>query len=960
VALDLINFAPFQLDLRADQLRRDGTPVPLRPKTIATLRYLAARPGELVTKQALLDAVWTGVSVTEDVVRVSVGELRAAFGDERAAPRFIETVSRRGYRFIAKLDSAAAVARGFDPIPADDWIVGRERERAEIGTWLRAALSGRRQIGFITGEAGIGKTTLVDAAIRDLEQTSEIEFRVARGQCVEQYGGGSPYLPVLEAIASLRTGADGPAVDAVLRRHAPGWLLGATPEAIPADPAKAVQSTHEHDLHRLAAGLAAIAERTPLVLVFEDVHWSDYSTLDLLSVLAQRREPTRLLVLCTLRPAEAIAHAHPVTSVKRELVRRGSCSEIPLGGLPGSDVVRYLAARFPGSKLPGDLLPLLIARSDGIPFFVVALIDHLLERGMLFEGQSGWELHGGDSLSTAIPEGLRAIIEPRLERLTADELYVLDVASVAGSEFATQAVASLAREGSELRDVEFVEQLCDGFARRQGLLRESGEMRWPDGTTGARYAFRHSLYQQVIYQRLAPSRRRRLHQAIGERLETAYAGRTEEIASALAAHFERSGDVERGVRYHGEAAARARSRFAYQETRLHVEAALLLMNAQPETADQLKRRIPMLGDLGWASFAHKGWGDEGAANAFAQMRELADRTDGTQARFKAMEGELIVHTMRGEYAIARRKGDEMMRLAQQFADREAILNSIPLLGATSMHLGDAEAARELTLRGLELGDPLTPSIQSIGCFTLLAAAYAHLGSVARARATNQQAIALAEKSGDSFLRAHTGNYAAIVYAQLRDVAIARALADQTVQLANDHGFSVLLTTATLYRGWCDVQQGRIAEGVEALQTSLDAYLGSGQRISTTAYSGIVAEGYLAAGDARRANEVLDAALRFVAETGECHYEHEIYRLKGECLLAGGADRARRAQAIAHFERALSLAVHQKALLFELRAATSLFRAEPASARDRLARLVARFASEDDCTDVRAAVKLLGD
>lgn len=202
---DPINFAPFQLDLHADQLRRDGAPIPLRPKTIATLRYLAERPGELVTKQALLDAVWSGVSVSEDVVRVSVGELRAVFGDERASPRFIETVSRRGYRFIAKLDGAATVARGFDPVPPDPWIVGRERERAEIGASLRAALAGRRRISFITGEAGIGKTTLVDAAIGDLERTSGLEFRVARGQCVEQYGGGSPYLPVLEAISSCAT-----------------------------------------------------------------------------------------------------------------------------------------------------------------------------------------------------------------------------------------------------------------------------------------------------------------------------------------------------------------------------------------------------------------------------------------------------------------------------------------------------------------------------------------------------------------------------------------------------------------------------------------------------------------------------------------------------------------------------------------------------------------------------------
>jgi len=200
-----IEFPPFELDLRAGQLRRDGTPIPLRPKTFAVLQHLAERPGELLTKEALLDAVWRGVAVTEEVVRVVASELRAALGDDRAAPRFIETVPRRGYRFIAKLGaartpvpSAIGGEPGFDELPPG-WgcIVGREGERAEISAWFRAVLSGRRQIGFIAGEAGIGKTTLIETAVRDLERTSGSELRVARGQCLEHHGGGAPYLPVL-------------------------------------------------------------------------------------------------------------------------------------------------------------------------------------------------------------------------------------------------------------------------------------------------------------------------------------------------------------------------------------------------------------------------------------------------------------------------------------------------------------------------------------------------------------------------------------------------------------------------------------------------------------------------------------------------------------------------------------------------------------------------------------------
>src|SRR5262249_31144047 len=182
----------------------------------AVLLHLAEHPGELVTKEALLDAVWPGVAVTEEVLRVSVAELRAALGDDRAAPRFIQTVPRRGYRFIARVGAAMA-GRPDSPGPvmggspeADAAVVGRVRERGQIAEWLGAARSGHRQMAFITGEAGIGKTTLVDAALRELRRASGDACSIARGQCVEHFGGGEPYLPVLDAPPGLCRGSNRP------------------------------------------------------------------------------------------------------------------------------------------------------------------------------------------------------------------------------------------------------------------------------------------------------------------------------------------------------------------------------------------------------------------------------------------------------------------------------------------------------------------------------------------------------------------------------------------------------------------------------------------------------------------------------------------------------------------------------------------------------------------------------
>jgi predicted ATPase len=339
-----------------------------------------------------------------------------------------------------------------EPATAGGVLVGRERERAEIAEWFGAAASGTRRIGFVTGEAGIGKTTIVDAVLRDLRRAAGADLRIGRGQCVEQFGGGEPYLPVLEAITMLARGPDRPTVETSLRDHAPEWLLGLM-GLLEDGKGEPTASTPEHTLHRLAATLEALAVEIPLVLVLEDLHWSDYSTLDLVSMLAQRRESARLLVVCTLRPAEAIVSNHPVASVKRELMRKGLSREILLAGLSPADVRRYLAVRFGAADLPENLLPLLVDRSEGNPFFLVALVDHLLERRLLTESADGWELReASETLRTAVPDSLRALIEPRLEALTEDERHVLAAGSVAGLEFAADVVARAAPQGSDLAD----------------------------------------------------------------------------------------------------------------------------------------------------------------------------------------------------------------------------------------------------------------------------------------------------------------------------------------------------------------------------------------------------------------------------------------------------------------------------------------------------------------------------
>src|SRR5262245_23801789 len=342
---DAIAFGPFRLDLRAGLLLSGRKPIPLRPKTWSVLRYLAERPGVLVTKRELLDAVWADAVVDESVLSKSIGALRVALGDSFRTPHVIETVQRRGFRFITPLNGQSSARRTTDEAEGNrpnsattigdrsangqglssPSFVGRDEELCRLGELLALSRTGRRQVVFITGPAGIGKTALVEAFLTSTAvHATAMPASVARGFCVEQLGPREPYMPVLEALGRLTRRPDAHRLTDLLRRVAPTWLAQ-TPWLIGEEEA-ARSLEHrlqfvrpERMLREFTILMEELTAEGPLVLVLEDLHWSDPSTVDLLSVLGEREEAARLLVIGTYRSAEAAVHEHPVLHGARTL-----------------------------------------------------------------------------------------------------------------------------------------------------------------------------------------------------------------------------------------------------------------------------------------------------------------------------------------------------------------------------------------------------------------------------------------------------------------------------------------------------------------------------------------------------------------------------------------------------------------------------------------------------------------
>jgi predicted ATPase len=324
----------------------------------------------------------------------------------------------------------------------------------------------------------------------------------------------------------------------VLQRYAPLWLAhlpGLVSEAeMERLQGRLYGATPGRMLRELAEALEVLTANRLLVLVLEDLQWSDASTVEALAYLAQRREPARLLMLGTYRPVEVLIQGHPLRGMVQELCGRGQGVDLQLEFLSVADVAAYVTGRLGGPV--ADALPAFIyARTDGNALFLVNIVEHLVQQGAVVRRAGQWTLReGAETAGASLPAGLHGLLLRRIEALPPATRRVLEAASVVGETFAVAAVAAGAQGPSE--DVDAV---CTELVAQRHILDDAGWTVWPDATSGGQYRFQHALYRQVLYEELGTARRVQLHQYIGTRLEAGYGAQAGEIAAQLAVHFER-------------------------------------------------------------------------------------------------------------------------------------------------------------------------------------------------------------------------------------------------------------------------------------------------------------------------------------------------------------------------------------------------------------------------------------
>ncbi|HVZ34479.1 MAG TPA: AAA family ATPase, partial [Polyangiaceae bacterium] len=490
----MIAFPPFRLDPGEGRLWKGKTLLALRKKPFAILSYLAARPRKLVTHDELLAEVWRGAVVSDSAMRSHLHELRQVLGEG-----VIETVIGRGYRFVAELQSDGVAAGAPEQTEVDPLVVGREAEIGQLQAALERARTGRRQLCFVTGEPGIGKSTLVRSFLAGLDPRTVI---IARGACFEQHGTPEPYLAIIEALSELARSERGAQTLAALIRHTPTFLVQLpqllSDEQLAEVSRRAAGGNEARQLRELSEALEALCSQEPLVLVLEDLQWSDVATIDLVSLLGQRQQRAKLLVIGTSRQAEIQSPDHPLQRVLRSLVARSGALMLQVSKVDVAAIQRFIDRRFEGHSFPGALTELVAKITGGTPLFMVSLLDELAGRGMLAEREGRWTLTTSiEEVQAHRPASVKQLIDMQIDRLSAAEQRALEAGSIVGAEFSTSLVAAALGLSAEQ-----IEDACDALARRSLFLRPELE---------DRYAFTHALIQEVWVDRSSPARRQRWH-----------------------------------------------------------------------------------------------------------------------------------------------------------------------------------------------------------------------------------------------------------------------------------------------------------------------------------------------------------------------------------------------------------------------------------------------------------------
>jgi class 3 adenylate cyclase/predicted ATPase len=848
----------------------------------------------------------------------------------------------------------------FETTTADFPLVGRDEEIGLLRrAWQQTKEEGHGQIVFVSGEPGIGKSALVDTLRREAraEGLTRVTFRCS------PYHTNSALYPVVEhwkRLAGWQPEDDGAARLAKLEA-ALAHYRAPREEAVPlfasllslplGDGYPRLNLTPEQLKEQTGDAIVALsleeAERQPLLAVWEDVHWADPSTLDLLGQLIDQAPTAPLLIVMTFRPEftppwPARSHAKPLTLNRLERPQ-----------------IEVMAMRLAGGKaLPAEVVEHIVQKTDGVPLFVEEMTKAVLGSGILRADGDRYTLTGPLS-EVSIPASLHESLMARLDRLpTLRE--VAQLGAVLGRDFAYEMLRAItALDEPRLRDV-------------LGRLVEAELLYQRGRPPRSRYIFKHALIQDAAYQSLLRRTRQQYHRQVAELLESNFADTVETSPELLAHHYSEAGLPAQAVAYWQRAGERAVQRSANQEAIGHLTAGLAQLAQLPETSERATQELALQRLLGQASFATRGYASPEATRAFSRARELCATIGDDVSVGPVLVGVWLFQLAGAHHTNAEMTASEILERAERTENSGARIAGNLTLGVSRIHLGTLASARrnldeavedyrtyteeEATRLTYEYGIQLGAANHAYAAWCLWL-----LGYPDAALRHGDEGLAIFERIQHGYTHSRYLYWNSAFHSYRREWPIVEERARAAIGSAQENGLAMVVAVGRIMQASARAMLGAHDDPAAEIREAMTAYRATGGRFQGTYHLVLLAQALAACGHHGEALSALREAAALVEETGERYVEAEIYRLEGNLLLAQSTNGA--AEAESCYLKALEVARGQEARSLELRAASDLARlwagrGERARAKDLLAPVYGWFTEGFDTPDLQEAKALL--
>ena len=843
-----------------------------------------------------------------------------------------------------------AVSKGLTPL------IGREQEvELLLERWERVK-EGEGQVVLLSGEAGIGKSRLVEVL---KERATEEPHARIESRCSAYYQNSSLY-PVIDHIERLLNFSREDTLEKKLDKlervldHYDFSLEEMVPLFAPLLSIPlfdryphlnlSPQIQKQKSMEALLAWLLKVSEMHPVLRIVEDLHWVDPSTLEYLSLLVEHVPRARIFVLLTFRPD--FSPSWPM---------RSHLTQITLNRLARKQVEIMVEKVAGGKSFPTDVVQQIVAKTDGVPLFVEELTKMVIESGLLREEDGRYELTA--PLPTlAIPSTLQDSLMARLDRL-ATVKEVAQFAATLGREFTYELLhtalpmdeATLQRELAKLVEAELLYQ--------RGI------------PPNARYFFKHVLIQESAYQSLLKSKRREYHQKIAEVLEYRFPETIETQPELLAHHYTEGGLMEKAIPLWHNAGQRAIERSANVEAISHLTKGLETLNTLPETSERSQQELTLQITLSVPLTVTKGYAAPEVGRVFTRARELCHQAGETTEHIPVLRGLAQFYRVKGELQTARELADELLTLAQSFQNPSYLLEAHLALGEILFWIGDLSMALDHVKQGFTLYSPQEHRshafvyVQDPGmaCCGYAAWTMSLMGYSDQAIRKSHEAMTLAKEQSHPYSIAIAHVFSSCLHQFRRESNLTKEHADKLIEISTEQGFPQWLALGNIMRGWALIDQGVESEGIEDIVSGITARRARGSEVALTYFLALLAESYGKLGRAEEGITVLAEAMDTAHKNGERFYQAELNRLKGEQLLAFSP--GNQAEAESSFRKAIDIASHQSAKSLELRAVISLSRlwqkqGKKERAHKMLSEIYGWFTEGFDTRDLKEAKALL--